>query len=113
MALHIRDFHQLATQNDIEALENRLNYKINLVLECVHQIRDDLSRHSGSNLGRKPKEFYTPKEFGELIGVSKNTVIRRCQDGTYRSTQPGGAGTAILIPCSELERIRERAEDLG
>ncbi|QDV24780.1 hypothetical protein Q31a_31020 [Aureliella helgolandensis] len=39
------------------------------------------------------KEWYTVQEFADLIGVSCNTVIRRCANGTLTRTRNVGTPT--------------------
>jgi hypothetical protein len=53
-------------------------------------------------------QFVSPKEFVELTGVSFATVFRRIRDRTLKSTMFGGRR---LIAYSEIERLRDAAED--
>ena len=112
MSLNIHDYQQIATKGDLNALESQMKDGFTELHKAVREIKEQITAYSPQSMGRKARAFYSPQEFGNLLAISKNTVIRRCQDGTIRSTQPGGTGTAILIPCSELERIRSRAEQL-
>lgn len=55
--------------------------------------------------------FLTPTEFANKSRLSIATVRRRLKDGSLVSFQPGGSGTAIRIPASELKRLSQLQED--
>ena len=102
-----QDLNQLVTRSDLNALEARFNQRISELLEVVRELRPTDSSHS-------PRiaplcKWISPQEMADALGISKNTVIRRCHDGTIHSRQPGGYGTAVLIPRTELDRLREDA----
>jgi response regulator of citrate/malate metabolism len=112
MPVTTHDLNQLATRAELSALERNLGERLDKLCELVAAMHSRMFASGNQQLDGKPKEFYSASEFAQEIGLSKNTVRRRCQDGTFKSTQPGGEGTAIMIPFSELQRIRKRAETL-
>lgn len=105
----LKDLNKIATQKDLHALRSDLFEKIEAIYQAITQLKP---KHQSEFPPGTSKLFYTPKEFADLIGVSKSTVIRRCQDGTYKSTQPGGHGTAIMIPRSEVKNLENKAHNL-
>ena len=112
MPVTTNDLTQLATRAELVSLERRMTENFEKILDMIRPIHQKILMTQGSGLEGKEKKFFSPAEFAQIIGVSKNTVIRRCQDGTYKSTQPGGHGTAIHIPREEVERLTKKAEKL-
>lgn len=55
----------------------------------------------------KAEEYYSPKEFGFIMGVHQKTVLRWCRTGDVAATRVGVRGR-IRIPTSELQRLRTR-----
>ena len=108
MSIRMKDFDALVTQHDIVQLEKSLERKLNQLMTAFNDLQAEVIRRDPKTEVRK--EFYTTAEFAKLVGVSRNTVIRRCQEGTIQSTQPGGYGTGILIPVQEFERWKEEAK---
>lgn len=113
MPVTTNDLNQLVTRAELVSLEQRLCERIDRIGDLIRPMYQKMFMTQGSGLDGKEKKFFSPAEFAQIIGVSKNTVIRRCQDGTYKSTQPGGHGTAIHIPREEVERLTMKAEKLG
>jgi len=48
---------------------------------------------------------YTPAEAAVVLGISEETIRRRCADGTITTISADIAGPKHLIPASVLERI--------
>ncbi|WP_437191160.1 hypothetical protein [Planctomicrobium sp. SH527] len=51
------------------------------------------------------------KDFAARVGFSTPTVRRRIKDGSIRICQPGGPGTRLSIPLTELTRLFEQPSD--
>lgn len=105
MPVTLQDLQQLATRGDLIQLRQEI---AGMLSDFATQISQ--GEELTSFPGQKP--FYSPKEFGALIGVSRQTVLRWSQDGTINALQKGGKGCLWLIPHSELERLQEEADDL-
>ena len=102
-----QDLNQLVTRSDLNALEARFNQRFADLLEVVRKLRPTDSPNSPQITSLS--KWISPQEMADALGISKNTVIRRCHDGTIHSQQPGGYGTAVLIPRTELDRLQEEA----
>lgn len=53
------------------------------------------------------QQAYSPAETGRILGVSRDTVLRRIKDKTLL---PVKFGRRILIPKSEIDRILRGAK---
>ena len=53
-------------------------------------------------------ELLSPQEFSEIIGWGIATVRRRIDAGELPIYQPGGKGTRVGIPRSELNSVQRR-----
>src|SRR5690606_20235405 len=60
-----------------------------------------------------PTDCVSIDEFAARVGFSVPTVRRRIRDGAIRICQPGGPGTRLSIPLSELTRLLEQTSDAG
>lgn len=49
--------------------------------------------------------FLTLAQFAQLSNLSPATLYRRIRDGHLATFQPGGKGTSLRIPASELQRL--------
>jgi excisionase family DNA binding protein len=61
----------------------------------------------------KIEETVTVQEFAAQIGVARNTVSRWVQSGKVKGIKQGpfpGKTSPILIPASELERVKKLLE---
>ena len=56
------------------------------------------------------KEFYTPREFGEVTGMKYSTVINYCNTGKIKARQDGNGGTWQILR-SEIDRFITEAEE--
>jgi len=59
---------------------------------------------------KKTEQTITIPEFAEQIGVDRNTVSRWVKSGKVKGTKKGpfpGKTSPILIPISELERVKK------
>ncbi|WP_437193700.1 hypothetical protein [Planctomicrobium sp. SH527] len=50
-------------------------------------------------------------DFAARVGFSVPTIRRRIKDGSIRICQPGGPGTRLSIPLSELTRLLAQIPD--
>lgn len=53
-----------------------------------------------------PKPFLSPKEVGQVLGLSSSTVARRLRDRKIPSVKIGGV---ILVPAVFIEELQARA----
>lgn len=53
------------------------------------------------------KDFYSIKEFGELLGISRSTIYRMIKSGKIEVIQTEEKGR-IIIPASELEKLKTK-----
>ena len=63
---------------------------------------------------KKTEQMITVQEFADEIGVARNTVSRWVQAGKVKGIKKGpfpGKTSPILIPISELERVKKLMED--
>ena len=72
----------------------------NLLLEMRKMIRQS-----------NRKEFLTPKEFSQIIGLGYYTVIRHCNTGKIMAIQESGDRGNWIIPYSEVDRLIEQANE--
>lgn len=56
------------------------------------------------------KAWLTPKEYAQETDLSIATVRRRLADGTIHYEQPGGKGTKIMIPVSQLPTFLRKGD---
>ncbi|MEM6268324.1 MAG: helix-turn-helix domain-containing protein [Bacteroidota bacterium] len=101
----LQDLQQIATKSDLLQLKAEIG-------EMLDELRTLVAVTQASGPVPTKKPFYSPKEFGALIGVSRQTVMRWAQDGTIKAVQKGGKRCLWLVPHSELERLQEEADDL-
>jgi predicted DNA-binding transcriptional regulator AlpA len=52
-------------------------------------------------------QFVTCSEFMAVLGISKATLNRYRRAGTVYYSQPGGKRGKVLIPRSEIERLKQ------
>ncbi|MEM6272361.1 MAG: helix-turn-helix domain-containing protein [Bacteroidota bacterium] len=101
MPVTLQDLQQIATRADLADLRNEIK---TMLLQFQERL---------GNLPTTPqpveKPFYSPKEFGAMMGVSRPVINRWCHDGTIKALQKGGRGCSWLIPHSELERFKREA----
>ncbi|MCB9230400.1 MAG: helix-turn-helix domain-containing protein [Bacteroidia bacterium] len=103
----ILDLQQIATRKDLMELKTDLLNLHRMLSEIAEKLKTNLMKE-----GEKPM-FYSPRQFANLIGVSRPTVSRWCQEGIIRATQQQGHGTCWIIPVEELERLRSESDDYG
>lgn len=75
------------------------------IRECYRKLDEKLSRLMEMMNGKPSNRPLSLKEFGEQIGKSKSAVHRMCRCGEIEYEQPGGEGTSIYIPRSELGKF--------
>lgn len=98
------DLQNIATAADLKEFERR-------IFDELDDLRETILKSSKRQKGSS-KIFYSPKEFADVIGVSKATVSRWCHDGSIEATQQGGKGTAWLIPGSEIARLQKDCKEV-
>ena len=56
---------------------------------------------------RKPKPFVTVNEAAEILGVSRDTIVRRIKDGTIDGDEEGGRWVIFRTPFTKYcKRLR-------
>lgn len=108
MGTTINDLNNLVTRLDLLDFERSIE---ELNQKLFERFCERLEK-AGVSMGETEQEFYTPPQFGKLIGLDRTTVVRWCQAGKIHATQPGGEGTPWLIPRNEISRLRNDAERL-
>jgi len=59
------------------------------------------------------KQYYTPKEFGKIVGLSRYTVSEHCRHGRLRAEKRRtGRGRSLDWQLSHAELLRYRNEGL-
>lgn len=109
MSVSLAEFHQIATKADLNDLENRFGGQLGRLVEMISKLSDTFDLKIQALDGKGKQEFLSATQFARIMGLGRNTVIRRCQEGLYRCSQPGGKGTRILIPVEEVERVRRES----
>jgi excisionase family DNA binding protein len=94
------------TKNDLAEVVNQAVGKLVVRIDALQEEVQGLRK---AKTGYKKPPFISPKQFADVIGVDKSTVIRWCKIGALRGTQPGGEGTLWLIPREEIERLYHEA----
>lgn len=51
------------------------------------------------------EQHYSPTDLGKILGMSRVTIFRRVQDGTFGHVR---LGDRILIPESEVQRVLDQ-----
>jgi hypothetical protein len=74
---------------------------IKLLTQTLEEVRA-LKRYIQEK--ENPKPFYSPKEFGRLTGMSRNTVVRRIGDKLIKANHLAGSKSLWQIPASELDK---------
>ena len=108
MSIRMKDFDALVTHTDFLEWARKFEGQFKEVVTAFNELRAEVIRRDPKT--ERCKQFYNPTEFSKLVGLSRSTVVRRCQEGTIQSTQPGGHGTGILIPVEEFERWKDDAK---
>jgi excisionase family DNA binding protein len=55
-------------------------------------------------------QFLSPEQFSEAVGCGIATVRRLIDAGKIQVYQPGGKGTRVAIPRTELESLKRRGD---
>ena len=85
------DLNQLVTKQDLE------NFKVELKGILLSKINP-------------LKEFYTPKEFGFMVGIPYSTIIYKCTSGKLKAFQES-PNCSWLIYATELDRFKNQADE--
>jgi hypothetical protein len=84
------------TQAEVAEIVGRIDEKLNHLTIAVQKMYTQVGKVNG-------KEWYSPAEFAQRVGLGYHSVMRRIREGHIKSEQLAGKGARIRIPHSELE----------
>lgn len=105
MPIPIQDLQVIATRADLAQLRQE-------IAVMLKELRLSIIKSNQSILSGNKNPNHSLREFGYLVGISRQTAMRWAQDGTIQASQEGGKGCIWLVPHSEVIRILKNHEDL-
>lgn len=108
MSINLAELNSLVTRSDLLEFERRIESHLAKLQEVLTKIR---TAPISSSTEQIRKEYYSPAEFAPIIGRSKSTVVNWCHEGRITALQPGGHGTAWMIPATVLTDFEKDIED--
>lgn len=113
MTISISDLQALVTRSDLNEVLAELKHAKKEIAE-TNQLLSDLLKLARNGFKKKPlaeSEFFSPSEFGSLVGRRYSTIVEWCVKGILPGAiQPKGQGTAWFIPKSALEEFKKQSE---
>lgn len=114
MAISLTELNSLPTRADLLELLQAIKTVKQENAELKHMLTHLTKRFTEFVDGRAERRkqlYYSPGQFAKLIGRSRSWVTAGVHSGDVVGTQPGGEGTAWLIPASELTRWEEELNE--
>lgn len=78
---------------------------MNLTLTLTDDQIDAIAERVAEKISKTSGRPLTPEQVGNRLGITGRTVRRRVQSGEIARVPLAGAGSRVLIPASEMERL--------